>query len=122
VLAAVGAAIQSTLRASDFAGRFGGEEFLVLLPETTVEAGWLVAEKVRSAIATISIPGVDRDITASLGVAGLLEHAGNVTGLLRAADRAQYAAKAAGRNCSKVAPAIATDDTTSDDPSDHATT
>ena len=58
VLAAVGAAIQSTLRASDFAGRFGGEEFLVLLPETTVEAGWLVAEKVRSAIATISIPGV----------------------------------------------------------------
>jgi len=121
VLAAVGAAIQSTLRASDFAGRFGGEEFLVLLPETTVEAGWLVAEKVRSAIATISIPGVDRDITASLGVAGLLEHAGNVTGLLRAADRAQYAAKAAGRNCSKVAPAIATDDTTSDDPSDHVT-
>jgi diguanylate cyclase (GGDEF)-like protein len=109
VLAAVGTAIQSSLRASDFAGRFGGEEFLVLLPETTAEAAWVVAEKIRKTIATITVPGVDRDITASLGIAGLLEHAGSVTGLLRAADRAQYAAKAAGRNCSEMARSVAAD-------------
>ena len=98
VLAAVGTAIGSSLRASDFAGRFGGEEFLILLPETTVDSAYQVAEKIRNTVASISIPGVDRDITASLGIAGLLDHANNATGLLRAADQAQYGAKAAGRN------------------------
>jgi predicted signal transduction protein with EAL and GGDEF domain len=49
------------------------------------------------------VPGVDREITASLGVARLLEHARNSIGLLREADRAQYAAKAAGRNQVKLA-------------------
>ncbi|MEP6463572.1 MAG: GGDEF domain-containing protein [Frankiaceae bacterium] len=104
VLAAVGTAISSSLRISDFAGRFGGEEFLILLPETGLDAAWQVAEKIRTTVAAISIPGVEREITASLGVAGLLEHAGNATGLLREADRAQYSAKAAGRNRTTMAP------------------
>lgn len=108
VLAAVGMAIQSGLRASDFAGRFGGEEFLILLPETTVQGAWQVAEQIRRSVAALSISGVDRDITASLGIAGLLEHAGDATALLREADRAQYAAKAAGRNRTVVA-AVAPD-------------
>jgi diguanylate cyclase (GGDEF)-like protein len=98
VLAAVGAALASLLRAGDFAGRFGGEEFLILLPDTSVDDAAHVAEKIRARIASISVLGVERDITASLGVAGLLVHAGNATGLLREADRALYAAKAAGRN------------------------
>jgi len=108
VLAAVGMAIQSGLRASDFAGRFGGEEFLILLPETTVHGAWQVAEQIRRTVAATSVPGVDRDITASLGIAGLLEHGGDATGLLREAGRAQYAAKAAGRNRTVVA-AVAPD-------------
>jgi diguanylate cyclase len=58
----------------------------------------VVAEKIRFTIAAVTVPGVDQEITASLGVAALLEHAGNSVGLLREADRAQYAAKAAGRN------------------------
>jgi diguanylate cyclase (GGDEF)-like protein len=103
VLAAVGAAIRSCLRDSDFGGRFGGEEFLVLLPETDTAGALLVAEKIRTTIAALRVAGVDREITASLGVAGLLEHAGSSLGLLRAADQAQYAAKAAGRNQAKVA-------------------
>lgn len=103
VLAAVGTNIQASLRTSDFAGRIGGEEFLILLPDTNVEGAWHVAEKIRHAVASITIPGVERDITASLGIAGLLEHAGNATGLLREADRAQYAAKAAGRNRTVIA-------------------
>ncbi len=98
VLAAVGAAIRSCLRESDFGGRFGGEEFLVLLPDTGTQGALLVAEKIRAAVSALRVTGVDREITASLGVAGLLEHAGSSVGLLREADRAQYAAKAAGRN------------------------
>jgi diguanylate cyclase (GGDEF)-like protein len=87
------------LRAGDFAGRFGGEEFLVLLPDTALDGAAIVAEKIRAVVGAIRIPGVERDITASLGIADLLAHAGNATGLLREADRALYAAKAAGRNC-----------------------
>jgi diguanylate cyclase (GGDEF)-like protein len=98
VLAAVGAALRSVLRESDFAGRFGGEEFLILLPDTGVEGAVRLAERLRDSIAKIAIPGLDREITASLGLAELLEHGGTPRGLLREADRALYAAKAAGRN------------------------
>lgn len=103
VLAAVGAALKSCLRDSDFAGRFGGEEFLVLLPNTGVDGALQVAEKMRLTVAAINIPEVERDITVSLGVADLLEHAGNATGLIREADRALYSAKTAGRNRSVIA-------------------
>jgi diguanylate cyclase (GGDEF)-like protein len=103
VLAAVGTALTSCLRESDFAGRFGGEEFLVLLPDTGLEGALQVAEKMRLTVASITVPGVERDITVSLGIADLLEHAGNATGLVREADRALYSAKAAGRNRTVVA-------------------
>jgi diguanylate cyclase (GGDEF)-like protein len=103
VLAAVGAAIDEVLRESDFAGRFGGEEFLILLPDTGVDGAARLAERLRESISTISIPGIDRGITASLGLAELVEHGGTPAGLLREADRALYAAKAAGRNRSMVA-------------------
>lgn len=103
VLAAVGAALNASLRANDFAGRYGGEEFLILLPETNIDGALLVAEKIRTAIASISIPGVERDITASIGIADLLEHAGNSTGLIHEADRALYASKAAERNRTTIA-------------------
>ena len=56
VLAAVGAALQSCLRAGDFAGRFGGEEFLILLPDTGLDGAERVAEKIRATIASISVP------------------------------------------------------------------
>jgi diguanylate cyclase (GGDEF)-like protein len=111
VLAAVGAAITANLRVSDFAGRFGGEEFLILLPETTTASALPSAERIRTAIAAITLPGLDRDITASLGIADLLEHAGSSDGLVHEADRALYAAKAQGRNRTVVAapaePAVA---------------
>ena len=103
VLAAVGAALRSSLRAGNFAGRFGGEELLVLLPDTTAEDALVVAEKMRGMIAAISVPGVERGITVSIGVADLIQHS-DAPGLLRQADRALYAAKAAGRNRTVVAP------------------
>jgi diguanylate cyclase (GGDEF)-like protein len=104
VLAAVGAAVRSCLRESDFAGRFGGEELLVLLPDTNAEGALVVAERIRSAVAAVTVPGVDREITVSIGVADLIQHGGDVAGLLRQADRALYAAKAAGRNRIVLAP------------------
>ena len=105
VLAAVGAALTACLRESDFAGRYGGEEFLVLLPDTDTEGAYLVAEKIRTTVAAIRVPGVDVDITASAGVADLLAHGGTATSMLREADRALYAAKADGRDRTVVASA-----------------
>jgi diguanylate cyclase (GGDEF)-like protein len=98
VLAAVGVAITGNLRASDFAGRFGGEEFILLLPDTDRDGAVTLAENMRQAIAGLEVAGVSRPITASLGVAALPEDAPEPTLLLRAADRALYLAKSRGRN------------------------
>jgi diguanylate cyclase (GGDEF)-like protein len=97
VLAAVGSVLQATLRASDFVGRYGGEEFLILLPDTGRDEARVVAEKIRAAISTIVI-AIEQPITASLGCAVFPEDAGDPETLFRAADRALYAAKANGRN------------------------
>jgi diguanylate cyclase (GGDEF)-like protein len=98
VLAAVGVAITANLRASDFAGRFGGEEFILLLPDTDQDGAVTLAEKMRQAITELDVAGVSGPITASLGVAALPEDAPEPTLLLRAADRALYLAKSRGRN------------------------
>jgi len=98
VLAAVGVAVTSSLRASDFAGRFGGEEFILLLPDTDRDGAAVVAEKMRKAIAAVDVAGVSRAITATFGVAALPQDAAEPTLLLRAADRALYLAKSRGRN------------------------
>jgi len=97
-LAAFGTTVRAVLRASDFVGRHGGEEFVVLLPETERAQALTVAEKVRSAVATITIPDVDRPITVSIGVAVFPDDATEAATLLRQADRALYLAKANGRN------------------------
>jgi diguanylate cyclase (GGDEF)-like protein len=96
-LALVGRIIASTIRASDFAARFGGEEFLVLLPDTDRDAAAIVAEKLRSEIEHAELVGVG-PISASLGLAVLPTDAGEPEELLRKADRALYAAKEGGRN------------------------
>jgi diguanylate cyclase (GGDEF)-like protein len=98
VLAAVGVALSNVVRESDFAGRYGGEEFLLLLPNTDHEGALHVAEAVRTAISAISVTSVDQPITASVGVAVLPHDAGDAVTLFRAADHALYAAKKNGRN------------------------
>ena len=98
VLAAVGVTMRSTIRESDFCGRFGGEEFLTLLPDTDLESAGLVAEKIRANIEAIRLPSVLRDITISIGVATVPEHGTDAATVARTADRALYAAKQAGRN------------------------
>jgi diguanylate cyclase (GGDEF)-like protein len=107
VLAAVGATLAETVRRSDFVARNGGEEFIVLLPDTDLESAAIVADKLRSAIGAISVPGVERRLTASLGLASIPQHAADADQLARAADRALYLAKTNGRNRTEVATANA---------------
>jgi diguanylate cyclase (GGDEF)-like protein len=87
-----------TVRVSDFVGRLGGEEFAVMLSGTDREGAHKVAENLREAIGALSVTGIDRQITASFGVAVLPEDAPEAQALLRAADRALYQAKANGRD------------------------
>jgi diguanylate cyclase (GGDEF)-like protein len=102
-LANVGAALRSALRDSDFAGRNGGEEFAVLLPDTDLVGALATAEKIRASIADISLPGLDLSITASLGVAVYPDHAFGPERLERLADSALFVAKRSGRNRVEVA-------------------
>ena len=98
VLANVGATLRGVLRARDFAGRNGGEEFAVLLPDTEIEAALEIAERVRAAIAEISLPGTGVSVTASIGVSGFPGQASTLDRLERLADAALYLAKRQGRN------------------------
>jgi len=98
VLANVGAVMRSAMRSRDFAGRNGGEEFAILLPDTEIPAALRIAERVRAAIAEMSLPGTDVAVTVSVGVAGYPEHASTPDRLARLADAALYLAKRQGRN------------------------
>jgi diguanylate cyclase (GGDEF)-like protein len=98
VLANVGAVLRSVLRAGDFAGRNGGEEFAVLLPDTRISAALEIAERIRAAVAGISVSGADVSVTASLGVVGFPDHGTALDRLERLADAALYIAKREGRN------------------------
>jgi diguanylate cyclase (GGDEF)-like protein len=98
VLAAVGAVMRSELRGGDFAGRNGGEEFIVMLPDTDRAGAMRVAEHLRAAMHTLKPPGVTREVTASFGVATFPDDALDGETLLRLADRALYAAKQNGRD------------------------
>jgi diguanylate cyclase (GGDEF)-like protein len=98
VLAAVGALMRTELRGSDFAGRSGGEEFVVMLPDTDRAGAMRVAEHMRQAMHSLSLPGVTREVTASFGVATYPDDALDGETLLRLADRALYSAKQNGRD------------------------
>lgn len=97
VLQAVALAIRDTLRDSDTAARFGGEEFLVLLPETDSEGLGVAAGKLRAAVAALALDDVGR-CTVSVGAAVTLVGRNRAADLLRRADEALHVAKTGGRN------------------------
>jgi diguanylate cyclase (GGDEF)-like protein len=106
VLAEATTAIQSAVRDSDLVGRFGGEEFVVLLPRTNTEAAQVIAERIRRAIEATEVRptgDVTVHVTASLGVATAPNHGHTVERVTAAADLAMYEAKANGRNLTRVA-------------------
>lgn len=100
VLKEVSARIVHCLRPYDLVGRFGGEEFLVMLPETELQEVWRVAERIRTFIAgePVRNEGVIVPITASLGVASLRNGERDCGAALKRADKGLYQAKIAGRN------------------------
>lgn len=104
VLCAAAHHLQAALRAGDFVARWGGEEFLVLLPGTAEAEAMAVAERLRAAIAHSPslLAAAGSQVTASFGVATWTAadgHFEDLAGLLQRADEALYAAKHAGRDC-----------------------
>lgn len=100
VLAEIAQRIQMAIRVVDTAFRYGGEELVVLLPETPLPDALEIAERIRADIAErpfVSCGGERLSLSVSIGGASYPEH-GNVDALVGAADRAMYAAKSAGRN------------------------
>jgi diguanylate cyclase (GGDEF)-like protein len=103
----VAAILRQQLRPADALGRYGGEEFLVLMPGQDGAASRLVAERLRQAVEAMSIEwqGKALRLTISIGMAARRDGDGDAASLLERADKALYAAKHEGRNCVRVAPA-----------------
>jgi diguanylate cyclase (GGDEF)-like protein len=90
------ARIERTLRAHDFAGRYGGDEFVMALPGTDAEEGAAIAERLRESVEESTAMNTPR-VTISLGVAQI-EEGMNAEDLIKRADKALYRAKQRGRN------------------------
>ena len=104
VLRQIGQRILSTLRVSDSVGRYGGEEFLLVLPRADINGGRDVAERVRVAVSAQPIveQPAELRVTLSLGVACSGPALQDLTALIGAADKALYLAKANGRDRAEV--------------------
>jgi len=106
-LAAVSRTLTEGLRSYDQLGRFGGEEFSVVLPNTDQNEARRVAERLRRSVAELLIPGAaPARLTISIGTAIMGAHGVALIDLLAAADSALYRAKAAGRNQTVFAPGL----------------
>lgn len=94
--------VRSAVRGADFACRYGGEEFVVVMPDTTQDVAAQIAERLRDAIAAspfgLAATGAQAFVTTSVGVATLETADEDAASLLRRADQALYQAKHAGRN------------------------
>lgn len=101
LLRQVASAIRAELRASDVPARYGGDEFIVLLPETPAQGALDVAERIRTAISrsALALEGESIDCSVSVGVACFPQDGRTLDALAARADRALYQAKQRGRNC-----------------------
>jgi len=92
---------KSSVREIDLVGRYGGEELIILLPETDGKMAMLVAERLRVSIAAapMKVSGMDIPLTVSIGVAAKDENTIQLETLIARADQAMYIAKHKGRNC-----------------------
>jgi diguanylate cyclase (GGDEF)-like protein len=105
VLRQVSSIFSDHLRKIDVVCRYGGEEFAILLPETSSPNALQVADKLRHFVERWEFPGVPRPVTVSAGAATFPEHGTVRDELVKAADAGLYAAKQAGRNCVRLASA-----------------
>lgn len=105
VLEKLGQLALSTTRPGDIACRYGGEEFVLVLPEAELDAAVERTEELRQSFANLKIPelGFNKPPTVSAGIAVFPEHGKTQDDLLQSADVALYKAKEAGRDCIKTA-------------------
>lgn len=99
VLHRIAQVLHEHCRVNDHLGRYGGEEFLIILPETRLGAALTFAERLRSAVAGTEVNGGEYHVTSSFGVAEWRDGEGSAIRLIAHADLALRQAKAAGRNC-----------------------
>ena len=94
--------VRSTVRGADLACRYGGEEFVVIMPDTSTEVAAVVAERLRAAVESspfaLKAAGLALNVTASFGISSRVEGIETPDQLIKQADRALYEAKSAGRN------------------------
>ncbi|HKR19630.1 MAG TPA: PleD family two-component system response regulator [Stellaceae bacterium] len=108
VLREVAARVARNVRAFDLVSRYGGEEFVVVLPETPLPVAVVVAERLRAVVAEKPVAvgdGTEINVSISVGVAVTRDATETTASLMRRADEALYAAKAHGRNCVMTYPA-----------------
>jgi diguanylate cyclase (GGDEF)-like protein len=98
VLRGVADVVRGGVRKIDVAARYGGDEFVALLPETDPTGGWVLAEKVRLTVAEQVLTGVEPGPTVSVGVVSYPADGRSADALLVSADRAMYASKRGGKN------------------------
>jgi diguanylate cyclase (GGDEF)-like protein len=98
VLRGVGDVIRDGVRKIDISARYGGDEFVVLLPETDPTGAYVLAEKIRIGVAEFAMPGTDARTSLSLGVVSYPDDGKNPDELMISADRAMYASKRSGKN------------------------
>ena len=96
--------IQQGLRETDVFARYGGDEFVLLLPQTKVDGAFEVAERIRKAIANTPLDtrGTQVPTTVSIGIAAFPVHGGELAIVMNHADQALYTSKKRGRNCASV--------------------
>lgn len=98
VITAIAACIQKVCRETDLPARFGGEEFVIFLEEADESKALMIAERLRQTISTLTLPNIDKKITASIGVSLLNKRTESLEALISLADKAMYLAKSNGRN------------------------
>ena len=104
VLQGLSKLLRDTLRDIDYTGRYGGEEFIIALPQTTLTQANEFSERLRTKIAALQFQSDTENIfniTVSIGISEFNEHYNSVDTLVNAADSAMYHAKKSGRNCVK---------------------
>ena len=101
VLKNIGATLQRAMRSYDEIGRYGGEEFIAVLPETTLNQALVAAERIRTCVdeTRVSYHGHEFQLSISIGVVSSFGEEDTPPGLIERADHALYAAKQSGRNC-----------------------
>jgi diguanylate cyclase (GGDEF)-like protein len=103
VLARVGRILEHKCRHSNVVARYGGDEFVVLMPETSVDQAQVLAERLRAALAADPLL-IQRGVTGSCGVASFPLHGASVEEIIRQADQAMYNSKSSGGNRVSIPP------------------